>query len=174
MYLFSNTKEGRDVVAHRGMKISINSFPNLECLLEADSIEFYRAPDIVQILSSDKTDFKIGNQYLEESKILGWLESRRIFSNLVNRPIPRLLKLKCTHANNRLYGYSVTCAIEFLRGGIEDCTFIYLSEQDFMFRTTSFPAVEKSIKFLHRTLGQSAVRFRDKQDSIFGEISIAQ
>lgn len=152
----------------------VSSFPNLECLLEADSIDTYRAPDIVQILSSDKTDFKIGNQYLKESKIFGWLESRRIFSNLTDTPIPRLLKLKCTDANNRLYGYSVACAIEFLRDGIEDSRFIYLSEQDFMLRRTRFPAVETSIKFVHRTLGQSAVRFREKKESIFRKILIAQ
>lgn len=172
IFSFSNSKAGRGAAVHRGMKIAIESFPNLEYLLEADSDGSHRPQDIVQILRSGKADFKIGSRYLKESEILGWPKSRRIFSYLLNKLIPRLLKLNCSDATNGLRRYSVACAKELLRVGIKNAGFIYLSEQAVILRKAGFSIEEIPIKFVNRTHGQSSVGFREIRNSIFGIISI--
>lgn len=174
MFSFSNSKGGRGAAVHRGMEIAIKSFPNLEYLLEADSDGSHRPQDIVRILRSEQTDFKIGSRYLKESEILGWPKSRRISSYLLNKLIPRLLKLKCTDATNGLRRYSVACVRELLRVGIKNSGFIYLSEQAVILRKAGFSVVETPIKFVNRTHGQSSVGLQEIRDSIFGIISIAR
>jgi dolichol-phosphate mannosyltransferase len=174
LFSFSNTKGGRGAAVHRGMEIAIESFPNLEYLLEADSDGSHRPQDIIHILRSEKNDFNIGSRYLKESEILGWPKSRRIFSYLLNIIIPRLLKLKCTDATNGLRRYSVECARELLRVGIKNTGFIYLSEQAVILRKAGFSIVETPIEFVNRTHGQSTVGFRELRDSIFGIISIVR
>jgi dolichol-phosphate mannosyltransferase len=173
-FSFSNKKGGRGAAVYRGMEIASKSFPNLEFLLEADSDGSHRPQDIIRILRSEKADFRIGSRYLKESEILGWPKSRRFFSYLLNKLIPKILNLKCTDATNGLRRYSVECVRELLRVGIKNNGFIYLSEQAVTLRKAGFFVAETPIQFVNRTHGQSSVGFGEIRDSIFGLISIVR
>lgn len=172
IFSFSDSKDGRGAAVFRGMKIAMQNFPNLKYVLEADSDGSHRPEDIVKILNSDSNDFRIGSRYLPESQIIGWPLSRRIFSSLLNKIIPKVLKLDCTDATNGLRRYSTPCVRLLLERGIQNKGFIYLSEQAVILTSAGFVISEIPITFVNRTHGESSVGFKEIRDSILGIISI--
>lgn len=172
IFSFSNSKSGRGSAVFRGMKIAAETFTNLRYVLEADSDGSHRPQDIIQILRSEDSDFKIGSRYLPESKIIGWPFSRKLFSSLLNKLIPRILKLDCTDATNGLRRYSFSCVEVLLEQGITNTGFIYLSEQAVILSNAKFPISETPISFVNRIHGESSVGVREICDSLLGIVSI--
>lgn len=171
-FSFSNSKGGRGAAVFRGMKIATLTFPNLKYLLESDSDGSHRPQDILSVLRSEDSEFNIGSRYLPESKIVGWPFSRRLFSSLLNKTIPRILKIDCTDATNGLRRYSIACVKELLEKGIENSGFIYLSEQAVILSNAGFKISETPITFVNRTHGESSVGVREIRNSVLGIISI--
>lgn len=172
IFSFSSSKGGRGAAVFRGMKIATRAFPNLKFVLEADSDGSHRPQDIIRILRSDVSDFKIGSRYLPESQIIGWPLSRRFFSLLLNKLIPKILKLECTDATNGLRRYSTTCVKELLEKGITNTGFIYLSEQAVLLSNAGFLISETPITFVNRTHGESSVGIGEICDSFIGIVKI--
>jgi dolichol-phosphate mannosyltransferase len=172
IFSFSSSKSGRGSAVFRGIKIAKGTFTNLRYVLEADSDGSHRPQDIVRILRSEDSDFIIGSRYLPESKIIGWPLSRKLFSSLLNKLIPKILKLNCTDATNGLRRYSSSCVEELLEKGITNTGFIYLSEQAVILSNADFLISETPITFVNRTLGESSVGVREIRDSLLGIVSI--
>ena len=171
-FSFSNAKSGRGAAVFRGMELATQTFPHLKYIVEADSDGSHRPTDIIRILSSEESDFRIGSRYLQESKILGWPLSRRLFSALLNKLIPKILNLECSDATNGLRRYSISCVRELLERGITNTGFIYLSEQAVVLRKAGFTITETPITFVNRTHGESSVGLKEIKDSLVGIFSL--
>ncbi len=171
-FSFARSKSGRGAAVFRGMELSTQTFPNLKFILESDSDGSHRSLDIIRILRSEDADFRIGSRYLKESKIIGWPLSRRFFSSLLNKVIPKILNLDCTDATNGLRRYSVACVQVLLARGITNTGFIYLSEQAVILNREGYKISEIPITFVNRTHGESSVGLSEIRDSIFGILSI--
>ncbi len=171
-FSFAKSKSGRGAAVFRGMELSTQMFPNLKFILESDSDGSHRSQDVIRILRSEDADFRIGSRYLKESKIIGWPLSRRFFSSLLNKLIPKILDLGCTDATNGLRRYSVSCVKVLLARGITNTGFIYLSEQAVILSRAGYSITEIPITFVNRTHGESSVGLREIRDSILGILFI--
>ena len=171
-FSFSDSKSGRGAAVFRGMELASQIFPNLKFILEADSDGSHRPQDIIRILRSEAADFRIGSRYLKESKIIGWPLSRKFFSSLLNKLIPKILNLDCTDATNGLRRYSASCVKVLRAQGITNTGFIYLSEQAVILSNAGYSISETPITFVNRTHGESSVGWREIKDSIIGVVSI--
>jgi dolichol-phosphate mannosyltransferase len=172
IFSFSDSKSGRGAAVFRGMKIATQTFPNLNYVLEADSDGSHQPQDINRVLRSNDADFTIGSRYLPESKIIGWPFSRRFFSSLLNKLIPKILNLDCTDATNGLRRYSLKSVNELLQRGISNTGFIYLSEQAVHLTNAGYLITEAPITFVNRTHGESSVGMKEIRDSVIGIFSI--
>ncbi len=171
LFKFENSGEklGRGSAVRRGIVLALSEFPNLEKILECDADGSHRPTDILKIKhSTQDADLLVGSRYLDSSKIVGWPASRRIFSFLLNKSIPRLTKVELQDITNGLRRYSKIAALEILSHDQINTGFIYLSEQAILISKANLKIAEEPIIFIDRTLGSSTVTWREISNSLQG------
>lgn len=169
----SGGKSGRGAAVRRGMELVIPQFPALENVIECDGDGSHRAIDIIMIKNSkSKADLLVGSRYLDSSEIVGWPLSRRVFSWLINKSVPRAAKVKLHDITNGLRRYSKNAVIEILSYTQENKGFIYLSEQAILISRAGMVLSEEPITFIDRTLGDSTVNWREITNSLFGILKL--
>jgi dolichol-phosphate mannosyltransferase len=155
------------------MILANNSFPNLQFLLECDADESHRAEDILKVLRlTTKSDLVIGSRYMKKSEIHGWPISRRIFSLVLNRTVPRIVGIKITDITNGLRRYSRTAYKTVISSPPINTGFIYLTEQALLVSDADLSISEVPIVFENRVLGQSTVTWREILDSLKGIVGL--
>lgn len=165
----SGFKSGRGAAVRRGMALALAEFPNLESILECDADGSHRAADILKIKNSlSKADLLVGSRYLKSSKIIGWPVSRRAFSWVLNKFIPRITKVQLRDITNGLRRYSKDAIDVILSRNQVNSGFIYLSEQAILVSTANLVISEEPIIFVDRTLGTSTVTWREISRSFHG------
>ncbi|MFM1797233.1 MAG: hypothetical protein RL733_1014 [Actinomycetota bacterium] len=175
VFLFDNSgsKSGRGAAVRRGITIALKAFPNITTILECDADGSHRPEDILKIKnSSTNADLLVGSRYLKSSQILGWPASRRAFSWLLNKTIPRLTGVRLNDITNGLRRYSKKAAIEILSEIQVNSGFIYLSEQAIVISRAGMKISEEPIIFIDRTLGTSTVTWREIAKSLYGIIAL--
>ncbi|MCX6445212.1 MAG: glycosyltransferase [Actinobacteria bacterium] len=171
-YFFNHQgKSGRGAAIRRGMVNAVSLFPNLEYITECDADGSHRPIDILKVKeSSENFDLLVGSRYLQESQIVGWPLSRRIFSYILNHFIPRILSIQIRDITNGLRRYSLPAVELILLQKQENSGFIYLSEQAVVVRNSGLRIGETPITFVDRTLGSSTVTWREIVYSIKGVV----
>lgn len=165
----SGVKSGRGAAIRNGMEIALVEFPNIERLIECDADGSHQPSDILKIKNSPSTpDLLIGSRYLTASEIVGWPISRRVFSWLLNKSIPRLTGVRVCDITNGLRSYSKLAVVQILSKPQLNSGFIYLSEQAIIISHAGMEISEEPIIFLDRTLGKSTVTWREISNSIYG------
>jgi len=165
----SGLKSGRGAAVRNGMITALSEFPNVEKILECDADGSHRPQDILKIKNSSSTaDLLVGSRYLNSSKIVGWPLSRRIFSMLLNKSIPRLTGVNLRDITNGLRRYSKNAIKEMLSENQVNKGFIYLSEQAILISRRDLMISEEPIIFVDRTLGRSTVTWREITSSLLG------
>lgn len=170
-FIFNNSgnKSGRGAAVRRGMIIALDNFPDLEAIVECDADGSHRARDILKIKDSlDRADLLVGSRYLKSSEIVGWPISRRLFSWLLNKTIPRLTKVHLRDITNGLRRYTKRAVLEILSEHQVNKGFIYLSEQAIVISNSGLVISEEPIIFVDRTQGTSTVTWREISNSLYG------
>lgn len=168
----SDTKKGRGSAIRRGFKVGYETFHSAENYLEMDSDGSHRAEDIIRMLAAKKCDFTIGSRYLPESQIEGWPITRKLFSAILNRILPRLFKLPSSDLTNGLRSYSRKSISILLSKPQRHSGFIALTEQALILKEANIFPNELPIKFVNRISGVSSVGFREVIDSLKGVYSL--
>ncbi len=172
-YYFINHqgKSGRGAAVRRGMVNAVSLFPNLKHITECDADGSHRPVDILKVKEySENFDLVVGSRYLQESQILGWPTSRRIFSRILNHFIPRIFSIQIRDITNGLRRYSLPAIELILLQKQENTGFIYLSEQAVIVRNSGLRIGEIPITFVDRTLGSSTVTWHEIISSIKGVV----
>jgi dolichol-phosphate mannosyltransferase len=165
----STIKSGRGAAVRRGMAFAISEYPNVQNVLECDADGSHRAEDILKIMNSaSNCDLLIGSRYLDTSEIVGWPVSRRLFSWILNKIIPRLTGVDVQDITNGLRRYSKNAIIKILSAKQVNSGFIYLSEQAILLTEAGMKIEEEPIVFVDRTLGESTVTWREIVKSLYG------
>ena len=168
-FLANGSKGGRGAAVRRGMIFADKTFPNLQFLLECDADESHRAEDILKILRlKSNSDLVIGSRYMKESAIHGWPISRRIFSFMLNKTVPKIVNIKITDITNGLRRYSRRAYKEVISTPPINSGFIYLTEQAVLVSNADLSISEVPIVFENRLLGQSTVTWREILNSLKG------
>lgn len=172
-FVANGSKSGRGAAVRRGMVIANNTFPDLQFLLECDADESHRAEDILKVLRlTTNSDLVIGSRYMKESAIHGWPISRRIFSFVLNKTVPRIVDIKTTDITNGLRRYSRTAYKTVLSVPPINTGFIYLTEQAVLVSDADLSISEVPIVFENRVLGKSTVTWREILDSLKGIVGL--
>jgi dolichol-phosphate mannosyltransferase len=174
-YIFINhgEKSGRGAAVRRGMETAKKTFPNMEFVIECDADGSHQPKNILQIRNYESsTDLVIGSRYLPDSTITGWPLSRRIFSYILNKTIPKIFKIDITDITNGLRRYSVSATESILNQRQRNTGFIYLSEQAIVVNNSKLSINEIPIDFIDRTKGESTVSWKEVTDSIRGIIGL--
>ena len=160
-------KSGRGAAVRRGFKWVSENVPEVKHVIEADCDFSHRIEYILKILCFDEAkDFVVGSRYLPQSKINGWSLARRKFSKILNKVIPKILKLNINDITNGLRRYSKECVSLLLSYKQESTGFLYLSEQALILNNAGFKPTELPIIFENREFGKSSVGFRELRMSI--------
>jgi dolichol-phosphate mannosyltransferase len=170
-YIFINhgKKSGRGAAVRRGMETAKETFPNMEFVIECDADGSHQPKNILQIKNYEpSTDLVIGSRYLPGSTITGWPLSRRIFSYILNKTIPKIFKIHITDITNGLRRYSVSATESILSQKQRNTGFIYLSEQAIVVNNSKLSINEIPIDFIDRTKGESTVSWKEVTNSIRG------
>lgn len=169
----SGTKSGRGAAIRKGMIIALTQFPNVQYLVECDADGSHRPFDILKIKASpSRADLLVGSRYLPSSVIQGWPISRRVFSWILNRIIPRLIRVNLQDITNGLRRYSRIAIEKIVSEPQVNAGFIYLSEQAVHIARAEMKIEEESIIFVDRTLGVSTVTWREILSSIQGVLKL--
>jgi dolichol-phosphate mannosyltransferase len=174
IFLTNGSKCGRGAAIRQGMIFADHYFPNIEFLLECDADGSHRPEDILMILRFPSiADLVIGSRYLEKSSIRGWSISRRVFSFILNKTIPRIFDIEITDITNGLRRYSRNALRTVIRHPQVNSGFIYLSEQAALIKDANLLISEVPIIFENRVLGQSTVSSKEILSSLIGIIGLA-
>ena len=169
IFLSNPKKNGRGRAIRLGMETARENFPNLRYSIECDADGSHRPEDIVRLIqSSIDCDLLVGSRYLPESKIHGWPISRRLFSHLLNRIIPRVFALGLSDVTNGLRRYSQSAMGAILSEEAICNGFIYLSEQALVVKNNHLTVSEIPITFVERISGTSTVTWREIVNSLRG------
>ena len=167
--LCGDHKGGRGAAVWRGMEWIMHNRPDVTHVVEADCDGSHRVSDIIQLTNVDENmAFVIGSRYLSTSKIIGWSASRKFLSSILNKVIPRLLKLQVSDITNGLRRYSMNAVKHLVATKPENRGFIYLSEQALVLKAQGISANEIPIIFEPRFAGESSVTKKDLLDSLKG------
>jgi dolichol-phosphate mannosyltransferase len=170
---YCQSKSGRGAAVIRGIALANKKFPNLLNCVECDADESHRVDDVISVLKlGQTTDFVIGSRYLNESQIIGWPLSRRIFSRILNKVIPGILNLKLTDATNGLRSYSRETIDILLSHKFMNSGFIMLSEEAALLKRNQVEPVEVPTVFVNRKLGKSTVTYREILKSLTGLLKL--
>ncbi len=169
----SGLKSGRGAAVRRGMVIALSDFPNLRTILECDADGSHRPEDILKIKNSiSSADLLVGSRYLKSSEILGWPVSRKVFSWILNRSIPKFTGVNLNDITNGLRRYSRDAIEAILSQNQLNNGFIYLTEQAMLISKAGMTVSEEPIIFVDRTLGTSTVTWREVSNSLSGVLKL--
>jgi dolichol-phosphate mannosyltransferase len=173
MFQTSDGKSGRGAAIRRGMVIALAEFPNAKKFIECDADGSHRPMDIMNIkTSSSDADLLVGSRYLSASKIEGWPVSRRVFSWLLNRIIPKIMQIELHDITNGLRRYSRAATEKIVSQPQLNSGFIYLSEQAIYINRAGMKIDEVPTVFINRTLGMSTVTWREIDSSLRGILKL--
>ena len=171
--LHSEINRGRGGAVLDGLKFALKNYEDCDIFLEADADGSHTAYDIKNLLESDQTfDLIIGSRYLPKSKIIDWPILRSIFSKLLNRFIPKILKISTTDITNGLRRYNRRAASLVVNLPLKNKGFISLSEQLLELSQRKIVIGEIPIKFINRSKGKSSVNLREILKSVIGIIEL--
>jgi len=172
-FIPSGEKKGRGGAVRRGMQIAINEYPNCQSIIECDADGSHRVEDILKVKNSMvQNDLLIGSRYLPDSAIIGWPLSRRVFSLILNKLIPMLVRIPIKDITNGLRKYSMASIQAILEHPQQNYGFIYLSEQAIIVRNYGLSISEVPITFVDRSLGTSTVTTHEILQSIKGVVKL--
>jgi dolichol-phosphate mannosyltransferase len=173
IFLSNPKKNGRGRAIRLGMETARENFPNLRYSIECDADGSHRPEDIMRLIqSSVDCDLLVGSRYLPESKIQGWPISRRLFSYLLNKILPRVFALGLTDVTNGLRRYSQSATGAILSEEAICNGFIYLSEQALVVKNNHLTISEIPITFIERISGSSTVTWREIVNSLRGIVEL--
>jgi dolichol-phosphate mannosyltransferase len=173
MFIQNEVKKGRGAAVRKGMQSVLTLYPTLEYVLECDADGSHTPSDIVSVLRNNTDcDLIVGSRYVDGSKIEGWPLSRRIFSWILNKTIPRVTQVPLNDITNGLRRYSTKAVSEILKNPQRNQGFIYLTEQAILVDRALLSVAEIPITFIDRTLGQSTVTWREILRSFVGVFKI--
>ena len=170
---FSEIKSGRGSAVIRGFATGREKFPMAQFYIECDADESHQVEDILKIIDQDfAQDFVIGSRYLPTSEIIGWPFSRRVFSKVANRIIPRVLKLHTSDATNGLRRYSRSAVDKISKAKMKTSGFIALSEVAMILKSYSINPLDVPTTFVNRQLGKSTVTSKEIWLSVTGLVTL--
>jgi dolichol-phosphate mannosyltransferase len=173
IFSFEEFKSGRGNAVRRAIAHAREKFPNLELIVECDADGSHQVRDILAVKQSKiLCDLLIGSRYLSNSEIIGWPTSRRIFSKLLNKILPRLLNLSISDITNGLRRYSIPAVDVILSNDPQNSGFIYLSEQALLISKSGLSIAELNTVFVNRRLGHSTVTLKEIVASLIGAFTL--
>ncbi|CAB4924191.1 unannotated protein [freshwater metagenome] len=172
-FIPSGEKNGRGAAVRRGMQIVMNEYPNCQSIIECDADGSHRVEDILKVKNTKvQNDLLIGSRYLLDSAIIGWPLSRRVFSYILNKLIPKLVHIPIKDITNGLRKYSKASIHAILERPQQNYGFIYLSEQAIIVKNSGLSISEVPITFVDRSLGTSTVTRHEILQSIKGVLQL--
>ena len=172
-FIPSGEKNGRGAAVRRGMQIVMNEYPNCQSIIECDADGSHRVEDILKVKNTKvQNDLLIGSRYLLDSAIIGWPLSRRVFSYILNKLIPKLVHIPIKDITNGLRKYSMASIQAILGHPQQNNGFIYLSEQAIIVKNSGLSISEIAIIFIDRSLGTSTVTRHEILQSIKGVLKL--
>ena len=175
LYIKRNKKLGRGSAVLEGLKNALKK-RDVRIFIEMDADLSHPPSELrrnIKFFNENNLDLLIGSRYLEESQIINWPVSRRIFSKLANCLARFLLKIPCSDYTNGYRIYSRRAAKKIVEkcGKIGD-GFIILSEILLVLYKNKFKIAEIKTKFVNRSRGESSANLRLIIASFIGLIKI--
>jgi dolichol-phosphate mannosyltransferase len=174
-YIKRNKKLGRGSAVLEGLKKALKK-KQIQIFIEMDA-DFSHPPSElrrnIKFFNDMNLDLLIGSRYLQNSQIINWPISRRIFSRLANYLAKFLLKIPCSDYTNgyRIYSRRAAKIIIEKCGKIGD-GFIILSEILLVLYKNKFKIGEIKTKFINRSRGESSANFNLIMTSLYGLIKL--
>jgi len=175
LYIKRNKKLGRGSAVLEGLKNALKK-KDVRIFIEMDADLSHPPSELrrnIKFFNDNNLDLLIGSRYLEESQIINWPISRRIFSKLANYLARFLLKIPCSDYTNGYRIYSRRAAKKIIQkcGRIGD-GFIILSEILLVLYKNNFKIGEIKTKFVNRSRGESSANLKLIISSLMGLVKI--
>ena len=175
LYIKRNKKLGRGSAVLEGLKNALKK-KDVRIFIEMDADLSHPPSELrrnIKFFNDNNLDLLIGSRYLEESQIINWPISRRIFSKLANYLARFLLKIPCSDYTNGYRIYSRRAAKKIVQkcGKIGD-GFIILSEILLVLYKNNFKIGEIKTKFVNRSRGESSANLKLIISSLMGLVKI--
>jgi dolichol-phosphate mannosyltransferase len=174
-YIKRNKKSGRGSAVLEGLKEALKN-KKIEIFIEMDADLSHPPSELrrnIKFFNDKHLDLLIGSRYLQNSQIINWPISRRIFSKLANYLARFLLKIPCSDYTNgyRIYSKRAAKIIIEKCGKIGD-GFIILSEILLVLYRNKFKIGEIKTKFINRSRGESSANLNLIMISLYGLIKL--
>lgn len=170
-YIVSAQKQGRGKAVMAGFR-QLYSDSSVSFFIQMDSDGSHTTTAINKILQHQEKNFVIGSRYLEDSAIIGWPLSRRVFSRLINLTIKRIFGLSLNDWTNGLRGYSRLSVKYLLHDEPRNTGFISLTEEVILLDKRGIIPYEVSTVFVNRVHGKSTVGVSEIVHSLRGIIQL--
>jgi len=175
LYIKRNKKLGRGSAVLEGLENALKK-KDVRIFIEMDADLSHPPSELrrnIKFFNDNNLDLLIGSRYLEESQIINWPISRRIFSKLANYLARFLLKIPCSDYTNGYRIYSRRAAKKIVQkcGKIGD-GFIILSEILLVLYKNNFKIGEIKTKFVNRSRGESSANLKLIISSLMGLVKI--
>ena len=174
-YFYRKNKSGRGSAVLFGIKKALKD-SKFELIIEMDA-DFSHNPNElrkkINYFMKKNLDMLIASRYLENSKILKWNLSRRIFSKLSNILARIFLRINIKDFTNGFRFYSIRSAQKIVKkcGNIGG-GFIILSEIIVVINNNHFKIHEVPTIFINRARGKSSVNLKLIIQSFLGLIKL--
>ena len=174
-YFHRKNKRGRGSAVIFGIKKALKN-KNIKLIIEMDSDFSHNPKELnnkINYFNQNRLDLLIASRYLQESKIINWSLSRRIFSILSNMLARFFLKINLRDFTNGFRFYSIRSAKKIVKkcGNIGD-GFIILSEIIVVINNNNFRIKELPTIFINRSRGESSVNLKLILQSLYGLIKL--
>ena len=175
-YFHRKNKRGRGSAILFGIKKALKD-KQINLIIEMDADFSHDPKELrkkIDYFIKKNLDMLIASRYLNNSKILNWSLSRRVFSILSNILAKLFLRINLKDFTNGFRFYSIRSAKKIVKkcGNIGD-GFIILSEIIVVINNNNFKIKELPTTFVNRTRGESSVNFMLILQSLFGLIKLA-
>ena len=175
-YFHRKNKRGRGSAILFGIKKALKD-KQINLIIEMDADFSHDPKELrkkIDYFIKKNLDMLIASRYLNNSKILNWSLSRRVFSILSNILAKLFLRINLKDFTNGFRFYSIRSAKKIVKkcGNIGD-GFIILSEIIVVINNNNFKIKELPTTFVNRTRGESSVNFILILQSLFGLIKLA-
>jgi len=164
-------KGGRGSACIEGFKYAFNR--NFDYVFEMDADFSHDPKEIPLFLEKIKTyDMVLGSRYLNDSKIIDWSLSRRIFSKMANLYARTILGIPISDYTNgyRLYKIDVLKNMDFEK--IKSKGYIVLSEMAYQVYKKGYSIGEVPTLFVNRKRGQSNLSFQEIYSAFTGVLKV--
>lgn len=174
-YFHRKNQRGRGSAVIFGIKKALKN-KNIKLIIEMDSDFSHNPKELnkkINYFNQNRLDLLIASRYLQESKIINWSLSRRIFSILSNMLARFFLKINLRDFTNGFRFYSIRSAKKIVKncGNIGD-GFIILSEIIVVINNNNFRIKELPTIFINRSRGESSVNLKLILQSLYGLIKL--